>query len=364
MYKYGDYFRRAKGFSEVSKRRRFETMDIVRRLGVIAPNRIYLNNYPISNPIAAFNPALTVNGDEIVVYARIIVGYYMYVSAIVSVRVPIEDLYTGNININYYASQPTIHPSTRYDVWGTEDPRVYEIDGKLYMTFTGRTAYYFSPRARRERALPVTAVKIGNYHIWRKIHVYVFPPGLREHVISDKDAFLVKTGNELLLFHRPHMDDDGFYLTISRIDVKELYSATSELKEIVIHDTIWVSDKAEFEKKIGWATPPIKLSSNELIALVHGVDNDLEAYRLYAMELEYSKSEGVVVKAVTPTYIMEPRLLYEVFGDRPYTVFPCGLWRLDKNKVLISYGAGDYMIGIGEIDINELLGILDKGRIY
>ena len=168
MYKYGEYFRRAKGFSEASKRRRFETTDIVRRLGVIAPNRIYLNNYPISNPIAAFNPALTVNGDEIVVYARIIVGYYMYVSAIVSVRVPIEDLYTGNININYYASQPTIHPSTRYDVWGTEDPRVYEIDGELYMTFTGRTAYYFSPRARRERALPVTAVKIGNYHIWRK----------------------------------------------------------------------------------------------------------------------------------------------------------------------------------------------------
>ncbi len=363
-YKYGEYFTKAIGFNESYVNRRFETTDIVRRLGVIAPNRIYLNNYPISNPIAAFNPALTVDGEDVIVYARIIVGYYMYVSAIVTIRVPLEDLYTGNVNINYYASQPTIYPSTRYDVWGTEDPRVYEVDGKLYMTYTGRTVNYFNPRIRRERTLPVTAVKTGNYHLWRKIHVHVLPPGLREHVISDKDAFIVKLDNDILLFHRPHMDDEGFYLTVSKIDPKELYGVQDRLREVVLKDTIWVSDKASFESKIGWATPPIKLASNEIVALVHGVDNDLEAYRLYAMQLEYSRSEGIIVKAVTPTYIMEPKLLYEVFGDRPYTIFPCGLWRLGKNRVLISYGAGDYMIGIGEIDLNELLGLLDKGRIY
>ncbi len=364
MYKYSEYFRKAQGFTEASINRRFETIDIVRRLGVIAPNHIYLNNYPISNPIASFNPAITVIDEDAVVYARIIVGYYMYVSAIVAIRIPLEDLYTGNININYYASQPTIYPSTKYDVWGTEDPRVYEIDDKLYMTYTGRTVNYFNPHIRRERTLPVTAVKLGNYHIWRKIHVYVFPPGLREHVISDKDAFLVKFGNDLLLFHRPHMDDEGFYLTVSRVDSKELYTVSDRLKEIVIRDTMWIADKAVFESKIGWATPPIKINSNEIVTLVHGVDNELEAYRLYAMQLEYSKNEGIIVKAVTPTYIMEPKLLYEIFGDRPYTIFPCGLWRLSKNKVLISYGAGDYMIGIGEIDVNELLGLLDKGRIY
>ncbi|MNN90454.1 hypothetical protein D3C81_2084040 [compost metagenome] len=82
------------------------------------------------------------------------------------------------------------------------------------------------------------------------------------------------------------------------------------------------------------------------------------------MQLEYSRNEGIIVKAVTPTYIMEPKLLYEIFGDRPYTIFSCGLWRLSRDKILISYGAGDYMIGLGEIDLNELLGILDKGRIY
>lgn len=366
MYMYGDHFKRAVGFSEASNIRRYETTDIVHRLGVIAPNRVYLNNYPISNPIAVFNSALAVDEEDAILYARIIVGYFMYVSAIIAIRVPLDDIFSGSgdININYYAGQPVVYPSTKYDLWGTEDPRVYVIDGKLYMTYTGRTVNYFNPRIGRERTLPVTAVEEEKYYKWKKIHVYVFPPGLREHVVSNKDAFLVKLSNDLLLFHRPHMDDDGFYLLTSRIGLEELYSVAEQVREVVLRDTIWVTDKASFESKIGWATPPIKLRDNEIIALLHGVDYELEAYRLFAMQLEYSRNEGIIVKAVTPTYIMEPKLLYEIFGDRPYTIFPCGLWRLSRDKILISYGAGDYMIGLGEMDLNELLSILDKGRIY
>ncbi|GAB6148584.1 glycoside hydrolase family 130 protein [Stetteria hydrogenophila] len=366
MYRprYGLHFKRAQGFREAATARRFETEDIVRRLGVIAPHRIYLNNYPVSNPVAAFNPSLIVDNDEAIIYARIIVGYYMYVSAIVALRVPLEDLYSGSVNMNRYACQLAVYPSTRYDLWGTEDPRVYELDGKLYMTYTGRTVNYFDPRIHRERTVPVTAVRVGNYHVWRKVHVYVLPPELREHVVSDKDAFLVDFGGDLLLFHRPHMDDDSFYLTVSRVDLKKSRDGADGLKEVTVDDTVWVTDNAAFESRIGWATPPIRIGSNEIIALLHGVDNDLKAYRLYAMLLEYSKTEGIIVKAVTPTYIMEPKLPYEVFGDRPYTIFPCGLWRLEGDRFLISYGAGDYMIGLGEIDLDELLGLLDKGRIY
>ncbi len=364
--KFGGFFKKALGFKEAYEKRDFKTKDIVKRLGVISPNRVYLNNYPISNPIAVFNAALAVHGENAVIYARIIVGYYMYVSAIVTIPVPLEDIYSGSVSINYYASQPSIYPSTRYDLWGTEDPRVYEIDGKVYMTFTGRTAYYFNPRIKTERTLPITAVREENYHVWRKIHAYVFPLGLREHLISDKDAFLVKLSDDIVLFHRPHLDDECFYLTASFIDGRRALEEHSKnrIEEITVHDTVWITDSASFEVKIGWATPPIYLKDNELIAFAHGVDADIQAYRLYAMQLEYSKNEGFIVKAVTPSYIMEPKQLHEVFGDRPYTVFPCGLWRVSKDKVLITYGAGDFMIGIGEIDINELLGELDKGRIY
>lgn len=365
---HGAYFKRALGFEEVSKIRRFETRDIVRRLGVIAPNRVYMNNYPISNPIAVFNAALTIAGDDAMIFARVIIGYYLYVSAIIAIPVPLEDIYSGSVNVNYYAAQPVIYPSTKYDVWGAEDPRVTEIDGELFMTYTGRTVNYFNPSIRKERTLPVMAIRRRNYHVWEKLYAFVLPPELRSHIISDKDSFVARIGGDYLLFHRPHMDDEMFYLTISRIPLsrleKDSRTPPRDLVEVEVKDSLWITPHADFEEKVGWATPPIKLSENTVVALVHGVDKELHVYRLFAIQLRYCSSEGFVVEAVTPTYIMEPRKLYEVFGDRPYTVFPCGLWKVDESRALITYGAGDFMIGIGEIDVDELLGLLDRGRIY
>lgn len=361
----GSFFRKAIGFEEASLVRRFETRDIVRRLGVIAPNRVYMNNYPISNPIAVFNAAIAVSGDDAMIFARVIIGYYLYVSAIIAIPVPLEDIYSSSVNVNYYSGQPVIYPSTRYDVWGTEDPRVYEIDGELFMTYTGRTVNYFNPSIRKERTLPVTAVRRRNYHVWEKLHAYVLPPELRRHLISDKDSFLVKMGSQYLLFHRPHMDDEVFYLAVSRVPLRSLEGGGGQRDpiEVIVEDTQWIAPPAPFEDKIGWATPPVKLSENRVVALVHGVDRELNVYRLYAMQLRLD-SEGMVVEAVTPTYIMEPKKLYEIFGDRPYTIFPCGLWQVDESRLLITYGAGDFMVGIGEIDLDELLGLLDRGRIF
>jgi len=364
MLKYGEVFKKAVGMSEAAKLREFKTTDIVKRLGVISPDRVYLNNFPVSNPIAVFNPSITIHEDEAIIYARMIIGYYMYVSAIIKVDVPLEDIYTGNINLNYYASLPVIYPSTKYDLWGTEDPRVYSIDNNLYMTYTGRTVNYFNPAIRRERTLPLTAVRTKNFHTWKKAHVYVLPKGLREHVISDKDAFLAKMHNKIVLFHRPHMDDEIHYLLVSKVDHESLKKPVKNLEEVEVHDATWILNHSPFEEKIGWATPPITLNHRELIVLIHAVDTQIQAYRLFALQLELSKDEEIIVKAVTPSYIMEPKLPYEIFGDRPYTIFPCGICNIGGDKVLMTYGAGDYMIGIGEIDVNELLSLLDKGRIY
>ncbi|RUM47967.1 MAG: glycosidase, partial [Hyperthermus sp.] len=57
------------------------------------------------------------------------------------------------------------------------------------------------------------------------------------------------------------------------------------------------------------------------------------------------------------------KTLYEIYGDRPYTIFPCGLWQLNGKEALITYGAADYMAGIGLLNIDELKGLLDKGLI-
>ncbi len=367
---FAGFFREAPGAREAPRRRRFETRDLVERVGVISPSRLYINDHPVGNPIAAFNPSVAVVDGEARVYVRVILGYYKYVSAVAEVRVPLDDIETGDVNLNYYAGKLVAYPSTSYDFWGAEDPRVYRLPSYpgLFMTYTGRTRYYFEPPPGRQRTLPVTAYT-RDYRGWTKALVSVIPPALRRHLVSDKNAFYVEANGDLLLFHRLHMDDERFYLAASRVDRREFEAAlgeaekTGQPRELESRDTTIVLHPAPFETKNGWAAPPIPLGGGKLVALIHGVDRELTAYRLYAALLSYSRGEGLRVEAVTPTYIMEPRTLYEIFGDRSYTVFPCGAWRLDKRRILITYGAADYMTGLGILNLDELLAELDKARL-
>jgi predicted GH43/DUF377 family glycosyl hydrolase len=59
---------------------------------------------------------------------------------------------------------------------------------------------------------------------------------------------------------------------------------------------------------------------------------------------------------------MKPKEIYETYGDRPFVVFPCGAQMID-DSILISYGAADFAMGIGEIEITELMSILDSNRV-
>jgi predicted GH43/DUF377 family glycosyl hydrolase len=129
------------------------------------------------------------------------------------------------------------------------------------------------------------------------------------------------------------------------------------LSEILLSNTEICIKSAKFEDKIGWGTPVVKVEK-EYLALLHGVDRDTQWYKAFAVLLDGDAR----IKAVTRYYIMEPRESYEVYGDRPFTVFPCGLCKLD-DKLIISYGAADFACGFGEIDLSELMSMLDANRI-
>jgi len=358
-------FKRAIGSEEAKRIRRNETEDIVRRYGVISPNRITIHNYPVSHPITAFNASVTYDEEEDVLklYARIILGYYMYVSSIIEFEVPLHDLFNGYVNINSYVGRIIIYPSTKYDVWGTEDPRVYKVRGKLYMTYTGRSINYFSP-IRVNRTVPVTAVYDETLRNWIKRFAFIPSANVFGRIISDKDAFLHEMGDGRLYFlHRPHLIDDTLRLVVSKLDPKILSTDEMRIKEVEVVDAVEVLDVMPFEGKLGWATPLVNMGDKKLITLIHATDKERLAYRVFAAQLSLSDDE-VVLEAVTPRYIMEPTTPYELIGDRPLTIFPCGAVKISKDEVVISYGAADYMIGLGILSLNNLMAELDKGRIY
>ncbi len=329
-----------------------QTVDIVKRMCVITASRVHLKRYPVDNPATAFNPAMIWEDGEVLIYARIVLGYFTYASAVAEMFVPERDIRENTFS-GHYTAEITVYPDNRFDLWGVEDPRVYEVDGRRMMTYCGRTVNYFNPTVRTERTLPVTAVYEEG--TWRKICVFRLPPELRGFVISDKDAFIMRTKDGLKLFHRLHMRDEKFYLVISEIpdDVPRLESFT----EISVNNTALALEPAEFEEKIGWGTPPVEVDG-EYLVLLHGVDVEMKCYRVFAALL----NDRGEITAVTPHYIMEPKENYEIYGDRPFTVFPCGAQLVD-DKLYISYGAADSAVAIGEIDVSELMSVLDSNRI-
>jgi len=360
------YYSIIEGFHEALRLRKPETNDIVVRAGVISPDRIMLHNYPIANPVTAFNPGLHYSRslDLLELYPRIIIGYYRYVSYIARLTLSLDDVFSGYVNTNHYPSEIVVYPSTKYDVWGVEDPRVYELRGKLFMTYTGRTVDYFNPRAVRDRTLPVTAMYDEGRKAWVKKFVFLLDRSKFPEVVSNKDAFLHETGNsDLFVFHRPHFVENVFYLFVSLLREEELRNDGSGIKEVPINNAFKVLEPADFESKLGWASNPVDVGKDRAIVLVHAVDKDEVVYRVFALLLKLSKHD-LAIEAITPHYIMEPRRHYELAGDRPLTIFPCGSVKIGKDTIILSYGASDSMVGLAMISLEELMGELDRGRIY
>ncbi len=359
----GQVFAEAEGSREAEKIRENTTEDIVVRHGVITPDRIILHNYPISSPTTLFNPSIIYNPEEesLTIYARIIFGYYMYVSSIVEFSIPLSDLTSKTINTHKYTGNIVVYPSVKHDVWGAEDPRVYRFNDALAMTYVGRTINYFNPAIRRNRTIPITAFYDESRKTWSKRFVFSLSKEFGE-VISNKDAFLHESPDgSLYLLHRPHMADETYHLLASTLNDR-VRIRLGGLEEVVVDNGVEVLRPTGFEGKLGWAAPLLK-RKDRLITLIHATDKDDVVYRVFAAEITLRRDE-VAVEAVTPRYIMEPSTPYEIMGERPMVVFPCGAAKITDDLYAVSYGASDYMVGVGTLSLNRLLSELDKGRIY
>ena len=330
-------------WQDLRGRRENRVEDIVKRKLVISPENVKLENFPIRKPVAVFNPSLLLENGETKLYARIVIGYYKYISAIAEMR-------EGD---SFFRAKIVILPDREFDVMGAEDPRVYEFKGKILMTYTGRTPGYFD-HSTVERVVPVTAVKTGEE--WKKICIAKFEREVAEEmrITSNKNAFFAEIGKNSKFFHRMHEESGNFYLLLS--DFRES-SFGGKFEEVVLENTKQILLQEKFEEKVGWCTPPLKIE-DEYLFFLHAAEKRLKSYRVFAVLMDPSMR----ITAITPHYIMAPKEVYEIYGDRSLTIFPCGAGRMD-DKILISYGAADSFACIGEIELSELLAVLDKNRV-
>jgi predicted GH43/DUF377 family glycosyl hydrolase len=234
-------------------------------------------------------------------------------------------------------SQPTLLPSPETDpeeLWGIEDPRLTWIEERKCWAVT-YTAY--SPAGPL-----VSLASTTDFRTFTRLGP-VMPP-------EDKDAalFPVRFSNRWAMLHRP-------VATIASTGAHIWISFSPDLKHWGDHHVLIPARLGGWwdARKIGLSPPPLETANGWLI-LYHGVRHTAGGclYRLGLALLD--RSDPTQVLRRSEEWVFGPTEPYELEGDVPGVVFPCG-WIVEGDEVRLYYGAADTSIALATAKLSVLL---------
>jgi predicted GH43/DUF377 family glycosyl hydrolase len=224
-------------------------------------------------------------------------------------------------------SYPILCPSNSLEKKGVEDPRITLIDDKCVMTYT---AYSDIPQ------IAITTISVDDFlekkWNWGE-RIYPFPTTINKNAV----IFPKKIDGRYVMFHRV---EPNICIAYSQ-DLRLWKDSKIVLRP---RQDMWDS------LKIGAAGPPFEIEEGWL-QIYHGVDHNM-IYRLGAIILDKENPEKVLFRSKEP--FIEPNEEYECMGFVPNVVFSCGAV-LKNDKLLVSYGCADTVIGISTFLIDEIL---------
>ena len=309
------------------------------RVLIIYPRSLRVINYGREKPLSAFNPGAMLQGRKLYVFPRLVFDYYWYVSSIGVFELDVEDALRGYSP----ADIPTriiLYPTQKEDLRGCEDPRIQEIDSRLYILYTAVEPGVQGVNARQAVAVleDGRARKLGRFKLSYRGDLY--------NTFWKDSAVLASTGAEPVLLLRPTIPlAEGANLEIgwsAPFNLESLAADAELMEPSLVHEA--------FEVKVGWSTNALKISSNEFLVGWHGVGRDL----IYRNGLALLDDQGELL--AISNYLLEPSAaaLEEFYGDRPGVVFGCGLVRYG-DFVLWVGGLSDYAIGVWSAEMDEIM---------
>jgi beta-1,2-mannobiose phosphorylase / 1,2-beta-oligomannan phosphorylase len=251
---------------------------------------------------------------------------------------------TDGIHIDERLSSPAYVPRTDFEKKngkpdgnsGCEDPRTSIIGDRLYMTYTAYDGVR-SPKGA------ITSISLNDFRA-RKFDAWETPFIITPDEFDDKDLSLL-----------PEKQKDG-YLIYHRVSgricadiLRELSPDTKVTRCIEIMGPragMW--DAA----KVGIAGPPLRVPGGWLF-LYHGV-SWRGRYRVGAALLDET---GTTVIARSADPVFEPVEPYELFGEIPNVVFPCGSVIRD-DTLYMYYGGADTVVGVATASLSRILAAL------
>jgi predicted GH43/DUF377 family glycosyl hydrolase len=108
--------------------------------------------------------------------------------------------------------------------------------------------------------------------------------------------------------------------------------------------------------KIGLASPPIEVDEG-LLVLYHAVSEPGFSYKIGAMLLDYDNLHNILARSDEP--LLSPEEDYEVNGQVPNIVYPCGSVVIN-GTIFLYYGGGDTVTCVATMSLEDLMKVLLK----
>ena len=223
-------------------------------------------------------------------------------------------------------------PTTRYETFGVEDPRLAQFDNRFYFTYVAVSWHGI-----------VTALASTTDFQSFERHGIIFCP---ENM--DVMLFPEKINGQYLALHRPNPN--------GHFSQPEIWLARSpDLLHWGGHKRLLGSEAAWATVKVGGGTPPVRTTAGWL-SLYHGQigperdsvrPSDIGQYAAATLLLALDNPEQIVGMSSDP--VMYAEIDFERSGYLPDIVFPTALL-LRGDHVNVYYGAADTATGVAALD--------------
>ncbi|MFA6315010.1 MAG: hypothetical protein WC648_01390 [Candidatus Paceibacterota bacterium] len=245
---------------------------------------------------------------------------------------------SDGLSIDERLDKPIYFPRADFESNGCEDPRIMEIEKRVYMTYTAYDG--ITPRVAVS-SIPTTDFLKRRWGSWAKPEI-ITPPS-----VANKDSAILpeKIKGGYLVFHRVNESICADF--VASLDFSK-QKITQCIEIITPRKGMWDGGK------VGISSPPIKTKQGWLL-LYHGVSWST-TYRVGAVLLDLD--DPTIVRARSAIPLFEPEEQYECKGIVPNVVFPCGLV-FRGQMAYMYYGAGDAVVGVATMKISALLKTLE-----
>lgn len=233
--------------------------------------------------------------------------------------------------------KPILQPHDGSDSRGVEDPRVVEIDGSFYMTYT---AYGREFRGEGQPThfgggiLPMLA-QSHNLITWETIGPLVVGEDNKDHLLFPR-----KINGRYAALHRRWPNVWIAYSEDLRSWPEEWMSPIYGPRQDNGWDSLSVgSNGIPIETRHGWL-------------LLNHAYNQERVYRLGVILLDLDHPTQVIRRPKQP--IFWPEEIWEIRGDVPNVVFSCAN-PVVNGTVFVFYGGADHVIGLATCNLNDLI---------